>query len=255
MRSIQNSLLVTMLSILGAIQHPPTATAQGWTWPENPENLKVLPDTISPEVLRQTMRGFTSALGVRCEHCHVGQAGMPLSEFDFPADEKREKQVAREMIRMVERINDDFLAGIEEPSGTKVTCFTCHREQPTPPEPLDRLLVGTFTDEGPEVAMSQNRELRDAFYGSGVYNFSARTFTRVADELLGQDRSDDAIMILQLGLDEHPEDGLVRFYVGQAYLAGGDTLLARMHLEEALLLSPESGFIRRALQSLDIDER
>ena len=59
--------------------------AQGarWEWPEKSKSLEVLPADTSADRLRAVMRGFTGALGVRCNYCHVGEEGKPLSTFDF----------------------------------------------------------------------------------------------------------------------------------------------------------------------------
>lgn len=102
------------------------------------KNLKVLPQDISGQQLLGTMKFFARSLGVRCTFCHVGTEGQPLSTYDFASDAKREKQTARKMMAMVERINtQDF--GVTDMSKAKVTCFTCHRgdEHPlkVPPEP------------------------------------------------------------------------------------------------------------------------
>ena len=40
--------------------------------PDEFTNLQVLHDTLSRQTLIRTMKGFTRALGVRCEFCHVG---------------------------------------------------------------------------------------------------------------------------------------------------------------------------------------
>jgi photosynthetic reaction center cytochrome c subunit len=90
------------------------------------KNLKVLPQDISGPQLIGTMKFFAQSLGVRCTFCHVGTEGQPLSSFDFASDAKREKQTARKMMAMVERINtQDF--GVTDMTKPRVTCFTCHR--------------------------------------------------------------------------------------------------------------------------------
>ena len=101
------------------------------------KNLKVLPQDIPGPQLLGTMKFFAQSLGVRCSFCHVGAEGQPLSTYDFASDTKREKQTARKMMAMVERINtQDF--GVTDMSKPRVTCFTCHRgaEHPlkAPPE-------------------------------------------------------------------------------------------------------------------------
>lgn len=106
-----------------------------WTWPDRAENLQVLPADTGPFELSQIMRGFTQALGVRCQHCHVGTEEMSLVEFDFVSDEKDHKEVARQMMRMTWAINNDMLAnmdGLHEAEGMRVTCYTCHRGGVTP---------------------------------------------------------------------------------------------------------------------------
>lgn len=103
------------------------------------KNAKVLPADISQQQLRATMKGFALGLGVRCSHCHVGVEGQPLSTFDFASDAKPEKDIARAMMRMVHRLNDEELPAIKGLEAPQVTCFTCHRGSVKPltvaPEP------------------------------------------------------------------------------------------------------------------------
>ena len=89
-------------------------------------NLQVFPKDVSGADLVNAMKGFTRALGVRCEHCHVGE-GDDLSKFDFAADTKPTKAAARKMLQMTAKLND-AVKDLGEPSTTpKITCFTCHR--------------------------------------------------------------------------------------------------------------------------------
>jgi hypothetical protein len=108
------------LSVAFAQSAPPPAPAPAF------KNLKVLPAGISRPDLMNVMKLFSQSLGVRCTHCHVGEEGKPLATFDFASDAKDKKLVARKMLAMVDRINQqDF--GINDFSQVKVTCFTCHR--------------------------------------------------------------------------------------------------------------------------------
>lgn len=101
-------------------------------------NLKVLPVNISHDDLINTMRGFTRALGTRCDHCHA--AGPPAADgrekLDFASDAKPEKETARTMIRMVRSINGDYINKVDPTKQTQVTCGTCHRGH-TVPEPYN----------------------------------------------------------------------------------------------------------------------
>ncbi len=103
-------------------------------------NLQVLPQNISRDDLIMTMKRFTQALGVQCNHCHVPLPNDP-KKFDFRSDAKPFKNDARIMLRMVNTINHDYVARVPDVY-TRVTCWTCHRgkTQPDivpslPPEP------------------------------------------------------------------------------------------------------------------------
>jgi hypothetical protein len=96
--------------------------------PEKFTNLQVLSKTITRAELVPIMRGFALNLGIRCEHCHVGE-GNDLSKFDFASDAKPAKAIARRMLQMTSALNKT-LADIGTPPAAgaqKVTCFTCHR--------------------------------------------------------------------------------------------------------------------------------
>ncbi|MET0212522.1 MAG: c-type cytochrome [Vicinamibacterales bacterium] len=97
--------------------------------PDKFANLQIFPKDTSPGVVINAMKGFTRALGVRCQFCHVGEEGLPLEKFDFVADAKPEKQTARMMIRMVGEINGQITKAMPDApaEGYQVTCFTCHR--------------------------------------------------------------------------------------------------------------------------------
>jgi len=97
-------------------------------------NLQVLPKDIPQRQLVDLMRSFSLGVGVRCEHCHVGE-GNDLSKFDFSSDAKPAKATGRQMLRMLLAINDQWLAGVgtaPAPGTRKVTCFTCHRGSTKP---------------------------------------------------------------------------------------------------------------------------
>ena len=91
------------------------------------KSLKVLPKNISRADLIATMRTFSQSLGVRCTHCHVGEEGKPLSTFDFASDKKANKAIARDMLRLVHRLNTKDLPAIGGLESPQVTCYTCHR--------------------------------------------------------------------------------------------------------------------------------
>lgn len=94
-------------------------------------NLQVFPPNITRAQLVATMRTYTRALGVGCDHCHVPIAGADDRSFDFASDAKSEKGVARVMILMTRAINEDHIDRVNV-YGAEVTCMTCHRGRTVP---------------------------------------------------------------------------------------------------------------------------
>ena len=83
-----------------------------------PKNLKVLKDKdMTIEEMKEFMRTFTLSLGVECDYCH--------NKDNFSSDEKKEKLATREMMKMMDAMNDQFFKNAKE----EVTCYTCHRGQ------------------------------------------------------------------------------------------------------------------------------
>jgi hypothetical protein len=93
--------------------------------PANMKNRKVLPANITHRELGQTMKSFALSLGVRCAYCHVGPENGPLSAFDFASDANPHKNVARGMIRMAMRINEELPKIADKDS--RISCYSCHR--------------------------------------------------------------------------------------------------------------------------------
>lgn len=86
------------------------------------KNIQVL-NGMPASQLGVAMNYIGSSLGVKCTFCHVNKDG----KWDFPADEKPEKATAREMIKMVQSINNGNFKG-----NPAVGCFTCHRGSTSP---------------------------------------------------------------------------------------------------------------------------
>jgi hypothetical protein len=82
------------------------------------KNVQVLKDVPSDQLI-PAMQFITSSLGVQCSYCHVENA--------FDKDEKKTKQTARKMMRMMLDIDATNFEGKQF-----VTCNTCHRGSPKP---------------------------------------------------------------------------------------------------------------------------
>lgn len=95
-----------------------------------PTNLKVLPKNISNEELEKTMKAFNVALGVKCGHCHAPKANGEKG-LDFASDSKKEKDIARSMMRMTKKINKQYFKYRNEAGALKqIDCETCHNGKP-----------------------------------------------------------------------------------------------------------------------------
>jgi hypothetical protein len=251
MTRLSNGLLLAALLALG-ISTP--ARAQAFRWPENPKNLKVLPDSVRGLRLGAVMRGFAIGLGVRCEFCHVGEGD--LATFDFAADDKPAKQKARVMIEMVQAINGRHLGALE-PLGVspdhrvEVTCETCHRGI-SRPVPLDALLLATIDSAGADAGLAQYGTLRERYYGSAAYDFSRGVLTSVGDQLVERSRFADAVTILKLELETNGEDVRTLVTLGSAEVQAGNRAAGLEHLQRALTIAPAGSkpFVQRQIDRI-----
>jgi hypothetical protein len=119
-------------------QQPPAgapaagAPPAGGRGPQAPMQLKVLPNTWTRQQVGQLMNTFNESLGVMCNHCHAenptaapGPNGnRPL---DYALDTKKEKEIAREMIKAVMASNEATKGLGDATVVEKMSCWTCHR--------------------------------------------------------------------------------------------------------------------------------
>jgi hypothetical protein len=84
------------------------------------KNLKMFGGMPADRLLRIMESGWSTALGVSCDHCHV------IGEWD--KEDKKPKQVARDMSAMSRTINADLrkIPNLQSATPT-VNCTTCHR--------------------------------------------------------------------------------------------------------------------------------
>jgi hypothetical protein len=89
------------------------------------QNVKVLRGIPARSLLEIMNNGFGHGLGVSCGFCHVpGQ---------WASDERPNKNIARDMLGMVNRVNTDLHGMRNLPdSNPTIGCITCHRMAPKP---------------------------------------------------------------------------------------------------------------------------
>jgi hypothetical protein len=231
--------------------------------PEKFENLQVLPKDIPRPQLVQTMRGFTTALGVRCSFCHTftGQES-DLATYDFKSDDKPAKRTARLMMRMVHVINDTLLAPLDTIAGRHahaaaghatqhltVQCMTCHRGQ-SRPRSLESIVSAMVVDSGIPAAVATYRDLKRRFYGGFTYDFRERPLNNVASELISQSRPADAVVILNLNLETNPDGWVTHQLLGDSYAALSQKESAIASYRKSLELQPGNPPVQAKLDAL-----
>lgn len=219
--------------------------------PARATNLKVLPTTISMDALVDTMAGFTRALGVRCNYCHVGQDGAALETYDFANDQKATKEKARAMLRMVVAINDDHLArlAMRRTPPIVVACATCHHGI-AQPRPLQQMLLIAYDAGGADSLVNAYRALRTRYYGAAAYDFGEVPLADVAVEIGRRGNLAGAVRIHVLNTEMSPASGFALRQAAAAQIALGDTAAAIASLERALTINPNDGQSKRSLDTL-----
>lgn len=100
---------------------------------DNFKNLQVLPKNITEDSLYKIMDEFNMGLGVDCGYCHYNDK--KADQLIFEKDDKPEKEIARNMMRMTMDINKKYFQFNEEVTAEQVqavTCYTCHKGTPIP---------------------------------------------------------------------------------------------------------------------------
>lgn len=115
------------------------------------KNLKILPKNITKEQIDSVMHHYTASLNVKCNFCHIRNE--EKKEWDFASDANKHKRIARDMMRMTNKINDNYftLTGAKRDLNTQlmVTCYTCHRgskEPVTKAPPHEKIEEKIMTD-------------------------------------------------------------------------------------------------------------
>ena len=100
--------LLLCLTLAGLVAVPYAFAEEGG----GAKNLQILPKDMPKAEIKKAMKKIAAALGVQCEHCH--------DTDDFAKDTKN-KETARQMLKMTAEINKEFFKG-----ENRVGCITCH---------------------------------------------------------------------------------------------------------------------------------
>ena len=114
--------------------------------PEKPDwkNLKIIPKNTDDGQMERLMYRMTHQMGVTCIYCHpFTKPDVFPKRVDFVTDEKPEKQFARKMMLMTDKLNKKYFSftnkyDVESMRNAVITCNTCHQGLPKPPKPHPR---------------------------------------------------------------------------------------------------------------------
>lgn len=223
-------------------------------------NLQVLPKDMTRQQVTAVMRSFTMALGVRCDHCHEPDPnatapaegrGRGGPDLDHSLDGKETKKIAREMMRMVNAINGEFLpkTGRAIDARNQVTCETCHHGLARP-QTLRAALAGAVQANGADSAIALYRALRTRYYGSAAYDFSEPSLQEAANEVARMDQRPAAVALLKLNLEFFPQSVPTLGALATQSVAAGDTAGAVEALNRALSIQPNNQQMRAMLGRL-----
>ena len=226
-RTIASAGLLLLIATTGSAQ------ATGKFPPDSLINTKVIPKSTPPIQVVGTMRNFAGDLGVRCQFCHVGREGQPLQQFDFASDEKRTKQVARQMMFMVQEINRriDSLPGHTQ--GLAVTCRTCHRGV-SKPIALSQLVADAAIAADADSALRVYRALKQRYAGSDAYDFREGSLNTAAFRTGRANKVSDALAILDFNETLFPSSSGMSVFRGNILLMKNDTTGAERAFREAV---------------------
>jgi hypothetical protein len=226
------------------------AQAPGKWPPDSLMNVSFFAKTTPVVQVWGAMRNITAALGVECTFCHVGQEGAPLAQIDFATDQKRNKLVARQMLRMVQEVNRRIDSIPERPTPpVVVSCATCHRGV-SRPVPLVNIITEIATASGADSALRAYRALRDRHYGGDAYDFGEFSLNGAAFRTARAGKVDDAFSLLRYNEQLFPNSAALSIIRGNIYLMRADTAAAEAAFREAIRRDPKNDEARGRLRDI-----
>jgi hypothetical protein len=241
------ALTVILLAAVSSAEAQPPGK---WP-PDSLINTKVIPHGTPVAEVIGVMRNFTSALGVRCQFCHEGREGMPLEQFDFASDKKRNKLVARQMMRMLQEVNRRLDTLPERPKPLAVAeCATCHRGV-SRPVPLFTIVQEAAVNVSADSAVRAYRALRARYYGRDAYDFSESALNIAAFRTARAGKPDEGLALIRFNEEMFPNSSGMSVFKGNILLMKGDTGAAIAAFREAVRRDSSNAEARARLQSIE----
>ena len=228
--------------------------AGGAQLPEKFENLQYFRKDIPRDTLVNIMRGFSFALGVRCQYCHAGGDGISFQGVDFKSDDKPAKRKARYMLRMADTINNRLLAALPDRSDPpiRVACVTCHRGL-SKPATLASTLTATIESKGTDSAVAQYRRLRQNTITQGTFDFGEWSMNELARTLSEQGKTAEAIAMLELNQEFYPQAAEIDFMIAELHRQRGEKDLAITRYRAVLQKDPNNQRAKQRLTELSAE--
>ena len=247
-------LLRTLVLVPLAAAAPALLAAQGGGFQgPPPKNLQVLPKDLSRAEVTARMRLIASALGVRCEFCHVRITGPDGREQnDDASDDKDTKKTARAMMKMVNDINDQYLItgmGKTLTDRHRVTCATCHHGL-AKPRTIQAELADAIEAKDADSAITLYKALRTKYYGSGAYDFSEVGILLLVPQGQLPIPRPAAIALLKLNLEFYPQSIPSLTALAQQSAQAGDTAAAVDAVNKAIAIAPDNQQLKNLLNRL-----
>lgn len=212
--------------------------------PDKFTNLQVLPKDIPKPELMNLMRSFSFSLGARCVSCHVGKDNGSLDGMDFAADDKDTKKTARDMLRMVAKINADYI-----PKSARVECVTCHRGI-SKPRTLQAALSEELEKKDLAAAIALYRDLRKQYYGGAQYDFSETSLNLLAESLGRQHKVKEAAAFMELNAENTALTRWGKNLLAMAHRANGETAKATADFQKIVDENPNDAWAKQQLTEL-----
>ena len=232
-----------MISLAAAV-----AQAQA---PDALTNLQYFSKTTSRDELIGIMRGFSFSLGVRCQYCHVGKDGPDLKDMNFASDDKESKRTARAMLRMVDAINQQYIAKLGTNQPARVECVTCHHRL-NKPVTMNALLAETLEKKDLTAAINLYRDLREKSLGGGQYDFGETPLNQLTESLLKQQKTKEAAAIMELNVQVNTPPSMWSYnLLAMAHMANKETEKAKADYRKILELNPQNAFAKKQLDQLN----
>ena len=209
-----------------------------------------------PEPSRQLEQGqWATPVPVRLPYPPLKHAGSiyeiqrELKNSFFTA--KPEKVAAREMMKMVAKINNDFLANVKTSRATRVTveCATCHHGVAVP-QRIESILLDTAKSDGVAAAKSRWLELEEKYGGRAAYDFGFPPLVQVAEDLESAEKVADAAVMADFAVERFPTEAWPRLAAADLHAKLGEKEAAIAGIRKVLEMDPGNGMAKRMLEKL-----